>query len=30
MIMTKEQEKHLSEVLKTYAEGKTIEMLLDG
>lgn len=28
--MTKEQAKHLSEVLKAYAEGKTIEVLLDG
>ena len=28
--MTKEQAKHLAEVLKAYAEGKTIEVLLDG
>ena len=30
MIMTKEQAKHLSEVLKAYTEGKIIEVLLDG
>lgn len=28
--MTKEQAKHLAEVLNAYAEGKTIEVLLDG
>lgn len=28
--MTKEQAKHLAEVLKAYAEGKIIEVLLDG
>ena len=28
--MTKEQAKHLAEVLHAYAEGKTIEVLLDG
>lgn len=28
--MTKEHAKHLAEVLKAYAEGKTIEVLLDG
>ena len=28
--MTREQAKHLAEVLKAYAEGKTIEVLLDG
>ena len=27
--MTKEQAKHLAEVFKVYAEGKTIEVLLD-
>ena len=30
MIMTKEKAKHLAEVLNAYAEGKTIEVLLDG
>ena len=28
--MTKEKAKYLAEVLKAYAEGKTIEVLLDG
>lgn len=28
--MTREQAKHLAEVLNAYAEGKTIEVLLDG
>ena len=30
MTMTKEKAKYLAEVLKAYAEGKTIEVLLDG
>ena len=28
--MTREQAKHLAEVLNAYAEGKSIEVLLDG